>query len=117
MAIILKEQKTILSPTGLQSRKQKKLIYLVILAVLVAAGVYFLGQGNSGFLNFLSPASNIPESLADVNNGTISKLVNSLKSTELNFSILDDKKFKNLVLPGTVPPADQVGREDPFAPF
>lgn len=97
---------------GGQSLKQKQLIYLLIAIVIAAAGVYFFYVKKPAFIS--STVILAPNPAGDQN----SQLTESLKSVNLNFTLLNDKKFQMLVLPGDFPVVvGEKGRLDPFAPF
>ncbi|MBU1102302.1 hypothetical protein KJ853_01435 [Patescibacteria group bacterium] len=95
-------------------QKQKKLIYVFLLVVLITAGFYLLYVKTPDW--FSSPA--VPVS-SDPNEQLNSRLVELLKPISLNISFLNDKRFQALVLPGNLPisPPAQKGRPNPFEPF
>lgn len=115
MAIIPGKQKIKFSFIDARLRKQKKLLYLTAVVILAIIGLYFVYI--RGIDIFPSP----PTSTGNANNiggDLTSRIIEMLKPVSLDLSLLKDKKFQSLILPGDFPiiPGDK-GRPDPFAPI
>ena len=125
MAIIPGEQKIGDAFETPQQRKQKKMIYLFVLTVLMAAVVLYFGF-------FRVSAPSVEPSLptgpgtpggppaapaAEAGNGA-AKFFGSLKAINLDNPLFKDKKFQGLSLYGEWPISQGVkGRENPFEPY
>ena len=106
------KQRVDLSFINPQQQRQKKLTYLLAAVILAIAGVYFFyvkkpSLAPNPIVEIISPGGEPNE-----------KIVELLKTINLDINLLKDNKFRALVLPGIFPivPGEK-GRPDPFAPF
>jgi hypothetical protein len=117
MAIIPGKQKTKFSFVDAKLRKQKKLLYLTAVVILATVGLYIVYIRGIDILP--SPAAPANNS-SNVGGDLTSRIIEMLKpmSPDLYLSLLKDKKFQSLILPGDFPiiPGEK-GRTDPFAPI
>lgn len=113
MAIIPGEQKRRFDFIDPQQIKQKRLIFIFLLVLLVIAAILYFGYFRK------PPAPPLQSSLSIVPVGGINiEDYTFLKNIEFETPILLDKKFQSLTLPGQFPiVVGEKGREDPFAPF
>ncbi len=110
MAIIPNGQKESLGFETPQEAKQKKMIYLLILILAVAAAIIYFGFFRTPAIPVEAPAQAEP-------NGNL-KLFESLKNTNLDSPVFKDKRFERLNVYGQFPIViGAKGRGDPFAPF
>jgi len=114
MAIIPGEQKSGFAFVSSHEKKQRKLIYVLIAVLAITAGVYLMYSNNLGFFS----SSGVSQTLSSPGNEMVSGIVEMLKTVDLNFSLLDDKKFQSLALPGDFPiVVGEKGRANPFVSF
>ncbi len=116
MAIIPGKQKTSAAFISPQLRRQKKLIYVLVLVILVTVVIYFsFIREKSGPV--ASPqATNV--AVIGSNEEASFKTIELLKTVNLDLTLLNNKKFQALTLPGIFPivPGEK-GRSNPFEPF
>jgi hypothetical protein len=115
MAIIPGKQKIKFSFVDAKLRKQKKLLYITAAVVIATIGLYFIYL--RGIDIFPSPLTST-DNTSNVGGDLTSKIIEMLKPVSLDLSLLKDKKFQSLILPGDFPiiPGEK-GRPDPFAPI
>lgn len=113
MAIVPGEQKNGLVSGTFQQQKQRKIIYLVVLTViLLGLIVYF------GFFRESAPIIETPTGVSTEADSKISRLFESLKNISLDISLFKDKKFQGLNIFGEFPINQGTkGRENPFDPI
>lgn len=129
MAIIPGEQKNISIGTP-QEQKQKKMVYLLILVILLIAGVLYFGFFRGSTAPSVSPAPAVLPAgqTAGTVTGTVpvslepgsenQKFLESLKAVNLEVPLFKDKKFQALSLYGEWPISQGAkGRENPFEPY
>ncbi len=112
MAIIPGANKMSL-PVTPQKARQKKLVYLLILVLVAIAAVYLFYFIKPSFLQTTPPSANV-----NITQDATDRMVQALKTANLNFSLLNNETFNALVLHGNLPVVVGVkGRDNPFAPF
>lgn len=95
-----------------QKNKQTKMLYLLILIVVVAAAIYFLFTKAPSIISAPVVMAPSETELASYN------LAEGLKTANLDLSLINDSKFKSLLLHGDLPVVvGQRGRDNPFAQF
>jgi len=113
MAIIPGKQKVNFSFVSAQAKKQKKMIWILLGLVLAIVAVYFM------YVKKIPIIPSTPTVASPVIGDDLSsKIVEMLRSVNLNLPLLNDKDFKLLILPGNLPivPGER-GRTNPFEPF
>lgn len=111
MAIIPDAQKESPAFQTPRSEKQKNMLYLLGLILIVTAVVVY-------FVFFKTSLPPVAAPSASPEPGGNLKLFESLKSANLESPILKDKRFEKLILFGQFPiVVGDKGREDPFAAF
>jgi len=118
VAIIPGERKNDISVIASKKNKQKNLVYVFVVILLVMGVVLYFGlmrggDSNEAFLPAVSsePGKESPEYIT-------AQVVKMIKATDLTNSILNDERFKNLKQADSLPiVVGQTGRDNPFAPF
>lgn len=89
-----------------QKKRQKILIYVLIVVVIITAFVWYTNYQKKPSLEEGVPATGLSVS------------EERLKEIELDFSILDSPLFKSLKSHGALPvTVGETGRENPFEPY